>query len=153
MFDLVDRPLHWITVKWPGIAQGDDESADSVPTMHEVGLRVEILDRDEVQAVFPGAFGLETEAPPEAESFKRIVKEWRKVVAKGRPVPMNDDNVALMLKVPMFASAFTAAYLSAMGGVVEIREGNSPASPPGGRADGQKAGTKASSTATADASD
>ncbi|MBA2718523.1 MAG: hypothetical protein H0U52_04640 [Chloroflexi bacterium] len=153
MFDLLDRPLHWITVKWPGLAQGENESELSQPAEHKVELRVELLDREEVQRYFPAAFDLPDDPPAELETFKRVVKEWRKVVSGGRAVPMNDENIAILLKAPMLGAAFTEAYLKAIGGRVEVREKNSQGSPSNGRADDQQAPTRTNSSETADASD
>lgn len=154
MFDLLDRPLHWITVKWPGLAQGEDESALSQRTDHEVELRVELLDREEVKTFFPAAFDLPDDgAPGELEIFKRVTKEWRKVVAKGRPVTMDDANMALLLKAPMFGAAFTESYLKAMGGRVEIREKNSQGSPGIGPAGDPQPPTRTNSSAIAGASE
>ncbi|MBA3668430.1 MAG: hypothetical protein H0W65_12050 [Sphingomonas sp.] len=153
MFDLLDRPLHWITIKWPGLRQGENESELSQPADHEVELRVELLDREEVKRFFPAAFDLpDKDAPGELEIFKRVVKEWRKVVSNGRPVTMNDENMGLLLKAPMFGAAFTERYLSALGGRVEIREKNSQGSPSNGRADDPQTPTKTNSSGIADAS-
>lgn len=154
MFDLTDRPLHWISVKWPGLAQDDDANLTSQPTEHEVELRVELVDREEAKDLFPAVFDLDDrQQPEEMVVFKRIVKDWRKVVARGAVVKMTEANIGKMLRVPMFGAAFTNAYIAALGGRVEVREKNSNGSPSNGRAAGQKAATKATSTKSVGASD
>ena len=47
MFDLLDRPLVFWPVKWPGISA--DEKGDAVAVTHEVQLQIEILDDDEAR--------------------------------------------------------------------------------------------------------
>jgi hypothetical protein len=140
--------LHWITVKWPALIQPENEDEVSQPGEHEVELRVEIIDRDEAMKCFPGLFSYEPKAgekiPTGAETFKRVVKDWRKIQANGRTVELNDKNIALLLSSPMFEQAFAVAYVMALGGRAEAREGNSSASPRGGRGANGKAATKRS---------
>ncbi len=154
MFDLTDRPLHWIPVKWPGLAQDADESLTSQPVEHEIELRVELLDKEEAKDFFPAVFDLaDRPIPEEADVFKRVVKAWRKVASAGRPVPMTDENIAVLLRVPMFGAAFTGAYISALGGQVEVREKNLKGSPSSGRAADPEQATKTASQKSVDSSD
>lgn len=168
MFDILDRPLHWIPVKWPGLSQGEDENALSTPVEHEIELRVELVDREEAKALFPVLFydgprpnewdvegiaeftakmdELRKSAPAELELFKRLVKGWRKIKAGGRVPDFNDDNIGLLLKVPLFAPSFTEAYLDALRGRTAVREKNSESSPNNGRADEARAATKPNSS-------
>lgn len=153
MFDLTDRPLHWIVVKWPGLSQDDtDDRLTSQPVEHAIELRVEIVDRAEAKDLFPAVFDIGLPQPEEIVVFKRVVKDWRKVVSKGVPVKMTEANIRKLLEVPMFGASFTAAYISALGGRVEIREKNSGGSPSNGQADDPELTTKTPSTKTVDAS-
>lgn len=165
MFDLLDRPLHWIGVKWPAlVTQKKDKRAE--PGEHEIELRVQLIDREEVIWRFPSLFplddvesemrkGVEARGPsPSAfDTFKSLVSDWRKLKADGRKPELNDANIKLLLAVPMFEAAFAIAYLSAVGGRVQAREGNSAASPSGGRGDTDQAAPETSSSATANDSD
>jgi hypothetical protein len=47
MFDLLDRPLVYVTVKWPGVKAGDQ--GEAVPVENSVEIQVELLDDVEVQ--------------------------------------------------------------------------------------------------------
>ncbi len=139
MFDLLDRPLHWIPVKWPILKPPVEEGDISTPGEAEVELQVEIVDRAEVMALFPNFFAddevdkVKPDPERELEIFNRLVRDWRKIKSSGKVVEMNDANVKLLLSVPMFGAAFANAYLTAIGGSVAIREGNSDASGPDGR--------------------
>lgn len=151
MFDLLDRPLHWITVKWAALLPPEEEGGLSVPGHHEVELRVELLDRTEFAwrfAIIPEDF--EDEIPPQCadpddptkwgpapstlDSFLRIVKDWRKISAAGKTVELNEANARILLASPGFVSGFGETYTRAMGGIAEIREKNSDGSPTDGRA-------------------
>lgn len=154
MFDLTDRPLHWITVKWPGLAQDEGgESLLSSPTEHEIELRVELVDRDVAKDLFPNVFDEDRPQPEEVTVFKRTVKDWRKIVSGGRPVKFTEANIKRLLEVPMFGAAYVAAYIQALGGRVEIREKNSQGSPSNGRAADPEQTTKTPSQKTVDASE
>lgn len=137
MFDLTDRPLHWITVEWPGLAPDEtDVEGLSVPTKHKIEIRVELVDRAELKTMFPAIIGEnpDAEPPSDFDLFKRVVRAWRKIVSGGQPVPFSDDNIRKLLSVPSFCPHFGAAYISAVGGAVEVREKNSPTPPSDGRA-------------------
>jgi hypothetical protein len=165
VFDLLDRPLHWILVKWPGLLPPEDDNAVSTPGMFEVELRVDLLDRDEAMWRFPGMFGLDDEnedlirfrkergdTPTTLDSFLAIVMAWRKIKANGRAVELNPENAARLLQAPMFEVAFGQAYILALGGRVEEREKNLPGSPSDGRADGNDRKTETPSKKTASGS-
>lgn len=153
MFDLLDRPLHWIPVKWNALVAAKKASDLSVPGSHEIELRVELVDREEAIRMFPSIFGEGGEEQPGLEVFKRAVKEWRKIKANGQVVPMTDENIKLLLGVPCFEAAFKVAYVTALAGQSEVREGNSSASPGGGRGVAEKAATTTPSSETANASE
>jgi len=135
MFDLLDRPLVFIPVKWPGLKQGPDGGA--VSTEHVVEIQVEILDQTAVNAWL--ATGAVTHDDPEAqakheiETFRVVAKNWRGL--RNAPV-FDDDNIRRLLVWPGFADAFGNAYLNAWNAKVETREGNSAGSPANGPAGG-----------------
>lgn len=135
MFDLLDRPLVFIPVKWPGLKQGPDGAA--VPTEHVVDIQVEILDQVAVNEWLQK--GAKTQPTPakqrihEIDTFRAVAKNWRGL--KNSPV-FDDDNIAKLLVWPGFADAFGVAYLNAWNAKVETREGNSEGSPANGPAGG-----------------
>lgn len=153
MFDLLDRPLHWIPVKWPALIVPENADDVSTPGEYEIDLRVELLDRPEAiwrfHALFdPGPELLKEveeqfgDTPPDAfDTFKRVVQAWRKIKANGRKVEMTDENIKLLLKTPMFEAAFAVAYVMALGGQSKVREGNSSGLPSGGQEDSAKPAT------------
>jgi hypothetical protein len=165
LFDLLDKPLHWISVKWPALLAPEDDSNLSQPGEHEVELRVELVDREEAIWRLPALFGEDDKPrgkPPEIcaskdnpeewgpsptsfDTFKRVVHSWRKISAKGRKVEMTDDNIRLLLSAPMFEAAFAIAYVSALGGRTQVREGNSGGSASGGREEPEKSATERAS--------
>lgn len=137
MFDLSDRPLVFIPVKWTVLRPGEGDDALAVETEAAIEIEVEIKDRDELLAMFddkfgsePGAEGAEIEGKRltgrdlEAKRFLAIVKRWRKVMNGGRPLELNEENVRKLLALPGFASAFEMAYLAACAGKADIRKGN-----------------------------
>jgi hypothetical protein len=142
MFDLLDRPLHWIPVKWAALVPAKKCSDLSVQGHHEIELRVELIDREEATGMFPALFDKDDEPVMDGFGvFKRVVKDWRKIKANGQAVPLTDENIKLLLNVPCFEAAFAVAYVTALAGQAEVREGNSSASPRGGRGDIAKAAT------------
>lgn len=156
MFDLLDRPLHWIAVSWPALVSKNAAKL-AEPGEHEVELRVELIDREEAIWRFPAFFDLGTlqderraeiekrGPPPDSfDTFKRVASDWRKIQSNGQKVEMNDDNIRLLLAAPMFEAAFAVAYISALGGRAMVREGNSAASPSGGRGAKKRAATNSS---------
>jgi hypothetical protein len=159
MFDLLDRPLVWIPVTWPALLSGENENDLAQPGEHTVELRVELVDAEEAIALFPPLFPQrDQEAAAKADdnpqlwafkTFKRVVKEWRKISAGGKASPpMNDKNIRLLLKAPMFIAGFASAYMTALGGRAEVREKNSVGSPSDGRAEtGSEAQTESNETA------
>jgi hypothetical protein len=147
LFDLADRPRAWIEVSWPGLAPGDDDGL-AQEIEHKIELKVEIVDRPEFKRLFPRMIG--DEVSPEVDELDilmRLVSDWRqagskkKVLNKGKEVPFNRANCALLLRTPMFGNAFTTAYVGAVGGKAKLREGNSDGLQPGGQAVDGKAGT------------
>lgn len=144
MFDLLDRPLHWIPVGWNSLVPPKRGEGLSIAGKHEIELRVELVDREEAVKMFPSLFGGEGEEHEGFDIFRRVVKEWRKIKANGQAVPLTDENIKLLMGVPCFEAAFKVAYVTALAGQSEVREGNSSASPSGGRGDTEKAATTAS---------
>lgn len=156
MFDLLAKPLLWIPVIWDGLAPGEGEEV-AQPIEHRIDVQVEILDRDAFTEWLRGgtadagtaadaddeAFDPAARAAHELASFKAVASNWRKVVAGGAALPFNDENVALMLRVPGFVPAFGQAYVKAFRGQAEERVGNSESSPNNGRADAPSSGTTA----------
>jgi hypothetical protein len=128
-FDLLDRPLVWVPVRWPGLKPGPDD-AIGVPVEHEIEALVELLDIEEIQASVD-----DQSLVTNADKAKAFLRGWRKVVAKGVPVPFDDANLAKMFAVPGFRQGLETAYLRALVGKVETREGNSAGSPVDGRAE------------------
>lgn len=146
MFDLLARPLIYITVAWPGLI--DDDQGNAREVEHSVDLQIELLDRAEfiewLQREPPeeGPGNREGAIEFELERLRGVVKGWRDVKAGGRAAEFNADNLRRLLLVPGFPEAFTAAYGSAMVGKVKTREGNSAGSLANGPADEPTAATQ-----------
>ena len=142
MFDLADKRMVWIPVRWPGVAAPDAEGvAQNVE--HEIECFVELLDKDRLKEVFYPERD-EDDDPDEAEKLERdlgkfmaVVTDWRKVKSGGASAPFNKDNARKILKVPMFASGFEESYIAAWSGQLEIREKNSDGSSATGSAGGR----------------
>lgn len=137
VFDLLDRPLLWIPVTWPGLKRGKDGFAEEVE--HEIECEVELLDdKEEFLVMFGLKVVAEGEEPPppvdEFEAFKRLVKNWRRIAIGGVPLEFSDDNIRRVLRLPSFAVGLQAAYMNALAGKVRTREKNSEGSRGNGRA-------------------
>lgn len=151
MFDLVDRPRLWISVKWPGLAPGPDDGL-AVEVEHEIEVEVDLVDREEIIALFPAEKTLSPDE--EIATFKRLVSGWRKFKIAGQTAEFSDANIRKLLSVPMFSTGFELAYMKAWQGKGEAREKNSPRSPGNGRAAALSEATgTASSSAIAAASE
>jgi hypothetical protein len=143
MFDLSDRPLVWIPIKWTALKRPDDDPAGlAIEAEFTFDCEVEVLDRDELVKLFGDDLGLEREAgearagdqagdnpPPtkrelEVARFLKVVKAWRKVKDGGRDLELNAENVGRVLARPAVVSAFETAYLAACAGKADIRRGN-----------------------------
>lgn len=138
MFDLADRALVWIPVKW-GILKPSDKP-DGIAVEHEVSIEieVEIKDRDELVALTSEMFGndgLESDnltveqiaaksREKELSQFMSIVQSWRKFKNGGKEVEFSIDNARKLLAVPGFLNGFQQAYFSACAGKIETRKGN-----------------------------
>lgn len=130
MFDLADKRLVWIPVRWKGVkANGDGMAAN---TTHEIECQVELVDRERMDEIFGTAAKPSTLS--ELEKFKAVVHDWRKVKAGKVSAPMTDENITAMLRVPMFAAGFDHSYLDAWTGQIEEREKNSDDSSDAGQA-------------------
>jgi hypothetical protein len=68
-FDLLDRPLVYIPVKWAGVVA--DDNGDAVATEHEVSIQVEMLDEEEIVA-WTDAANLDPFADDRAELAERV---------------------------------------------------------------------------------
>lgn len=147
MFELVDAPLVWMPVEWPGLVQGKDEAIAEAVT-HRVELLVELVAKDEFRALFQldDAGEMTGDAVDEDAVWTRLVRGWRKIVANGSPVPFTPDNGKRLMARPGFMIGFALAYFQAMGGRVKEREGNSENSQSGGRVDEATAGTNTDAT-------
>lgn len=139
-FDLTDAPLLWVPVTWPMLKPGPDDGIAIVEEAR-IDVLVEIVDRDELKAIFYAEDGAEQMS--DFDGFKRIVRDWRKVMDGNSPVPFTDENIEKILRVPSFPNALQTAYLKACNGSVAVREGNSESSPPVGRAGGRSRKTPA----------
>lgn len=139
MFDFADKALVWIPVRWDTLRPGEDPDDLAVVRENEIEVQVEIVDRDRLREIFPG--GVIDDKDAEASAFKALAHNWRKIRDGDKPVIFNDENVARLLAVPMFAGGFERAYMDAWSGRVEYREKNSEGSPSNGRADAEQGGT------------
>lgn len=138
MFDIADKALVWIPVRWPGLKANEDELAE--PVENEIDVLAEIVDRDKLRVIFPGGEDPNEGDPAaqreaEKEKFLALVHDWRKLKNGGSPLPFTPDNVDKLLAVPMFATGFERSYIAAWTGQVEYREKNSESSSSGGRAE------------------
>ena len=135
-FDLLDRPLLYIPVKWPGLGVDDDGKAKEIE--HSVEVQIELLDSDEANAWIDESVkeqkDAEAQAAHDLASFKRVAKGWRGVKSGTRTADFSDENIARMLRAPGFSFHFGNAYAEAMRGKVATREGNSDGSPAPGPA-------------------
>lgn len=138
-FDLLDKPLIYIPVKWPGLKANDN--GDAVAVEHTVHVQVELLDVEPLNDWLAASDKIAADADAAArrthdrETFKTVAKNWRGVSSNGKSVPFTDDNIDRMLQVPNFANGFGVAYRNAWSGQAELREGNSAGSPANGPAD------------------
>lgn len=142
MFDLAERPLVWITVKWSMLKPHEDETLPAVEHEVSLELEVEVKDRDELITLAEDIFGLaETKSaikddkrPPleiisekrdaEVKQFLGLVSNWRKFKEGGKPVDFTPENVKRLLAVAGFTNGFQTAYFLACAGKAETREGN-----------------------------
>lgn len=131
VFDLLDRPLVWIEVRWPGLKPGP-EGGLAEEVEHVIELQVEVVDRDRLIELF----ALEEGMTPvdDLTAFRELVKDWRKIVAAGNPLPFEEANIKRLLALPSFSTSLQAAYLGACAGKAKLREGNSEGSRVNGRA-------------------
>lgn len=129
-FDLLDAPLLWIPVIWPGLIQREEGAVAEV-TEHRVEVQVEILDREAfgkwLVEIGRDAEDGSVDAAAELANVKAVVRNWRKVRAGKSVFAFNDDNLSKLINVPNFVTAFGAAYMNAWRGRAETREGNSAA--------------------------
>lgn len=138
MFDIAQRILVWVPIKWPGVKQTGNELAE--PTTHEIEAQVELVDAARLKEIF-GGDGIDSQLT-ELEKFRALVSDWRGVVASGASAPMTDENIKALLRVPMFAAGFERSYIDAWTGQLELREKNSSDSSGAGQADGANAKPK-----------
>ena len=141
MFDLTDRPLVWVPVKWQVLRPNEIEGETAVEHEVSIDIEVEVKDRDELVELASEMFGLDGAKAKEVEDlepqaiiersralevtqFMSIVRDWRKFKAGGKPVEFNADNVRKLLAVPGFLNAFQTAYFNACAGKLETRKGN-----------------------------
>jgi len=136
MFDVLDRPLLWIPVRWPGLKpSGPDGLGVAEAVENEIEILVELKDADGVKLLTDPD---EEEAKtPKIDAFMSFATDWRKIKSGGTPLPFSRENADLLIKRQLpFFDAFRLAYINAMLGRVETREGNSDASPQDGPAGG-----------------
>jgi hypothetical protein len=150
MFDLADKALVWIPISWPGLKQADPDAV-AEPTTFEIQVLAEILDKDEMRAVF----GADEEEAPEDETmdqayerqrskelkaFMRVVSDWRGFKIAGQPAEFNEANARRLIALPNFGTGFNTSYLTAWAGRIELATKNSESSSDSGQPDagGQK---------------
>lgn len=141
-FDLLDKPLVYIPVKWSGVREGPN--GEAVATEHSVEVQVEILDRVELvawigESAVDTSDGVDEAAvahilAKELGSFKRVAQGWRGVKAGNKTAPFTDENIERIIRAPGFTDAFGEAYMAAWRGQVATREGNSGGSAEHGQA-------------------
>jgi hypothetical protein len=150
MFDLAEKRLVWIPVRWPGLKPGKGEGP-AEETTHEILCQVDLVDRDQLRGLFAFADtddktkGSVVEVPPadELAKFRALCTDWKGVKTGTKSAPMTDENILKMLEVPNFAAGFQTSYLTAWQGRLEEREKNSSSSSSGGRAEDQPAKAEA----------
>lgn len=152
MFDVLDRPLLWIPMQWPSLKPGGpDGSGIAESVENEIEIRIEIKDTDAIKALVDPEDG---QGAKKIDAFLDFVTDWRRVVSGGNPLPFNRETADLVIRTqPAFFDGFRVAYLNAIVGKVELREGNSDASrsdgPAGEAASETTANPKPSETANA----
>jgi hypothetical protein len=146
-YELLDRPLLWIPVAWAGLVAGENDGI-AQPVEHEIEVLVELVDKEQVRSVFGLAEDGRTVAEERDEFVvvKTLCSGWRRITYRGSTLPFTDDNLRRVVYLPNFMGAFTLAYMSAVGGRVATRLGNSEGSQSGGRADEATAGTEKAAT-------
>lgn len=149
MFDLLQRNLVWIPVKWPGLKPSEIEGETAVEVEHSISLQVEILGRTEFAAWIappPPAKNAAAQSDRELQQFKTVVQDWRGVVDGAKSLPFADENICRLLQVPNFNTGFGDAYYKAWQGQAETRESNSESLPPVGQAGEAISGTATETT-------
>lgn len=145
MFDLSAKRHAWIAVTWPGLVQREAGGL-AEPTSYTIDVRVELVERDKLDALndsyapLPGDEPVEgpaardKRAAIELAAFLALADDWRGVMDGDRAVPFSPDAASRMIRIPGFVLGFNTAYANALAGVVETREKNSDASPATGPA-------------------
>jgi hypothetical protein len=142
MFDLAEKRLAWIPVKWPGFASAGDDVGR--PVEHEVELRVELPDLDRFATLFMDPVAedgtkLPNRTDADFDEWKagkvdddrradELVVDWRKVMNAGTPVPFTPEAMRKLLRVPNFSRSFFESYAAAYAGREKLRAGNSEGS-------------------------
>jgi|GEM_PF-2156725 len=122
MFKLVNERISWIDVTWPGLDEG------GVALENRIEAQVVLLPQDEVQ----DAINRFTDDDKLA-AFKGLVRDWRGIGDEGgASLPMTDDNIAAVMRVPMFLEGLIESYGRAYRGVSDRRSlsAGSPADGP-----------------------
>jgi hypothetical protein len=138
-YDIAEKRLVWIPVRWPGVQAPDGNGALAENVTHEIECQVELVDEEEVKAVFGGDLS-------DLEKFKRVVHDWRGVRMDRTSAPMTDGNISRILAVPMFKKGLEVSYLEAWSGQLRTREKNSESSSDDGRAEKPAAKSKTKAT-------
>ena len=138
MFDVADRPLVWIPVKWGMLKPSEEAGAVAVEHEVSVDLEVEIKDRDELVELTSEMFGVEDEEAndklnaaelakkardKEVSQFMSLVRNWRKFKNGGKDAEFTPENARKLLAVPGFLNGFQKAYFDACAGKAETRKG------------------------------
>lgn len=131
-FDLAEKRLAWIPIRWGGIQPGEGEGL-ATNTIHEIECQVELVTFARMREIFTPEEGQPVLS--DVEKFKAVVQDWRKVKMGSVSAPMVDENIDKLLQVPMFPAGFEKSYLDAWTGQLEEREKNSESSSSDGRAE------------------
>lgn len=143
MFDLAEKRLAWIPIKWNGLRPGPDGVAE--PCDFEIQVLAEILDADDLLATFgtpsddhdekQKALVEQAQKLTNLERFKRVVSDWRNIIIHGKPAEFTDENIEKLLAKAMFGVGFDTSYLKAWSGHPELAlknsEGSSSSGQPG----------------------
>lgn len=120
MFKLVSERVAWIDVKWPGLSE------DGVTVENKIECQIVLVDMDDVGSL------TDLGGDDKLGVFKRFVRDWRGVADEaGRSLPMTDENIEAMIRVPMFLLGFATSYGEAYQGQSD-RRSLSAASPADG---------------------
>ena len=119
MFKLVKEPVAPWPVKWNGVSPAGEI------VEHSMILHFVAIDRDEFNRLY-NRDADDAPALAEIDHVMRLARGWDDIFdAAGDPLPWSRENVARLLQVPNFSTAFDIAYLRFWTARPEVREKNS----------------------------